>query len=239
MNLTVQRARTGMSAAAVGTIIVGAVLCSVLGFAAPAQAHNYVVASTPAENEVLTELPELFSVTTNSSLLELPGNEAAFAIQVSDEAGLYFGDGCVTIDGASIHSTAALGKPGDYTMVWQVISADGHPVSGEIAFEWAPTDSTQQSVGVATPPVCGVDVTGSEEQQPAPGDGAEGDGAERDGAEGGAPRDSVDEAAVSADASDVVWIAGALGAVAIAVIATVVVLRRTNDDQPEKSELVE
>ncbi len=144
MNPTAQRSRYRVAAAAaVGAIVVG----SVLGLAAPAQAHNYLVASTPEAGKALTELPELFSITTNAPLLELPGNEAAFAIQVSDEAGQYFGDGCVTVDGASLYTTPALGKPGAYTMVWQVISEDGHPVSGEIAFEWAPSDASQQSNG--------------------------------------------------------------------------------------------
>ena len=225
MNPTAQRSCSRV-AAAVGAIVVG----SVLGLAAPAQAHNYLVASTPESGEILTELPELFSITTNGSLLELPGNEAAFAIQVSNESGQYFGDGCVTVDGASLYTTPALGEPGAYTMVWQVISEDGHPVSGEIAFEWAPSDASQQSNGTGSPPECGGDPADPADpvgQESSPGDEAE-EGASAEGA----PVDA-------AETSDLVWIAGALGAVAITVVATILVVRRRSTDQPETTEKVE
>lgn len=123
--------------------------------ASPAHAHSYLVESTPAAGSVVTELPEMFSVTTNEQLLDLTGNADGFALQVIDSAGRYFGDGCLSVTGATLSAGASLGDAGDYRVIWQVVSEDGHPVSGEFAFTWLPTDAEQSSGGSAAPPVCG------------------------------------------------------------------------------------
>jgi|GEM_PF-878386 len=123
--------------------------------AAPASAHNYVVASTPHEGETLTALPEEFSVTTNDVLLDLAGDGGGFAIQVLDAAGNYYGDGCVSIRDESLSTVAALGEPGDYRMLWQLVSADGHTVSGEINFMWQPDADQVLSEALDAPPACG------------------------------------------------------------------------------------
>ena len=49
-------------ATALGGLVVAA---AVLGFAAPAQAHNYLVSSTPTEGSSLTEPPAEFCETAN------------------------------------------------------------------------------------------------------------------------------------------------------------------------------
>lgn len=138
-------------------VAIGAVLVagSVLAVAAPAQAHNYVVSTTPASGSVLTQLPAQFSVTTNDNLLNLAGEGNGFVLQIRDAGGAYYGDGCVTVQGATMSATAALGKPGNYTIAWQLISTDGHTVSDEIPFTWQP-DANQPapSAGSATPPDC-------------------------------------------------------------------------------------
>lgn len=114
---------------------------SVLGLAASAQAHNYVVASTQAQ-VVVTTLPSEFSVTTNAPLLTLGGSTDGFALQVVDSAGQYYGDGCIQVTGATISSGATLANRATTRWV-QVVSEDGHPVSGEIAFSWQPVDATR------------------------------------------------------------------------------------------------
>ena len=138
-------------------LLVGSVLIvgSVLGLAGPAQAHNYLTASTPEAGSTLTELPERFSITTNEALLDISGDGIGFAMQVSDNAGLFYGDGCLTVDGSSVHTPAALGEAGTYLMRWQIISADGHPISDEFEFQWRPTDAATPSVGASIAPNCG------------------------------------------------------------------------------------
>lgn len=178
----------------------GLAVVAVFAFAAPAVAHNYLVSSTPAAGETLTALPEHFSVTTNEPLLDLGGNGSGFGIEVIDSDGLYYGDGCVTVEGPTLYTVAALGEAGTYRFVYQVVSADGHSVSDEFTFEWAPEGEFAQSAGSPTPGDCN-------------GLYARGDGATQ-GAD-----------AASTDLSTVLWIGGALLAVGIAVGVTLVVLR--------------
>lgn len=138
---------------ALAALLAGA---AVLGAAAPAQAHSFIVGSTPAEGETLTALPEAFSVTANETLLDL-GGQGAFQLQIRDAAGSYYGDGCVDIVDATMSAVPAIGGSGDYWMLYQVVSADGHPVSGEIAFHWeAPVGFSPDPAHPAAP-VCGED----------------------------------------------------------------------------------
>jgi methionine-rich copper-binding protein CopC len=107
----------------------------VLAAAAPAAAHNYVVESTPAEGEVLTALPEAWEVVTNETMLY--ADDAVFGLWARDADGLFYGDGCVEVTGSRMSAAPVIGAPGDYTLVYALISADGHPLTGEIPFEWA------------------------------------------------------------------------------------------------------
>lgn len=175
--------------------------------AAPASAHNVVIETTPSAGETLTELPEQFSIVTNEPLLSLEGGNG-FALRIRDAAGLYYGDGCVRIVDATMSATPALGEPGDYTVLWQAVSADGHTIDGEIPFTWA---GEGDAVGVAAPPVCGAAAPGATATSPAtaePGPGPE------------APTAS------GIDLSTVLWIGGALLAVGIAVAIAIVLAGR-------------
>ena len=175
-------------------------LLAVLLTASPASAHNYLVDSTPTAGETLTALPEHFSVTTNEPLLDLGGDGSGFGIEIIDAAGLYYGDGCVTVEGPSVYTEPSIGEAGTYTLVYQVVSADGHTVSDEFTFDWAPGAEFAASAGSATPGDCnGLYARG-------------------DGADGPA-------AAASIDLGTVLWIGGALLAVGIAVVVTLIVLR--------------
>ncbi|MDO7882318.1 copper resistance CopC family protein [Salinibacterium soli] len=138
-----------------------ALVAASVAVALPASAHSYLVSSTPGDGEVLATLPAQFSVTANEPLLDLSGDASGFAIQVVDAAGAFYGDGCFVVSGSTLSMGASLGAPGDYRMYWQVISDDGHPVSGELAFSWT---GTGEATGLASPPVCGQDA----EPEPTP-----------------------------------------------------------------------
>lgn len=128
-----------------------------------AQAHNVLAASNPAADSTISTVPESFSITTNESLLDLSGDGNGFAIQVLDPAGLYYGDGCTVVADATLAMGATLGEAGVYRFLWQAVSADGHTISGEFAFTWAPAADAVISPGSPTPPVCGVPVEVPEE----------------------------------------------------------------------------
>lgn len=190
---------------AVGALTVATAL--VLAMAAPASAHNYLVASTPEENSTITEVPESFSVTTNEALLDLSGDGSGFAIEVTDTEGLYYGDGCVSIVDSTVAVGSSLGDAGEYRMLWQLVSADGHTVSGEVDFTWAPSTDAVTSPGAATAPDCG-------------GEGI------------AAPPEATTAPVVRGDANlaDVLWIGGAIAAVLVAGAATLFVSTRRRKD---------
>ena len=146
-------------------------LGSVVAVAGPAQAHNALVSSTPEAGSILTALPPEFSVTTNEDMLDTGDSVSAFVLQVVGDDGLYYGDGCVAVDGPTMSSAAALGPAGEYTLAWRVVSIDSHPVDGQFTFEWDPADETEITAGSSTPPECGVESAPAEEpaQEAAPG----------------------------------------------------------------------
>lgn len=122
---------------------------------APAPQHATVVETIPADGEAVAELPEYFAVTANEELVTL-GEGDANRLTVQDADGLFYGDGCFTIDGPTIQMASALGAPGAYTMTYQVVSADGHTIDGQVAFDWEPTDGQLQTEGAEQAPTCGV-----------------------------------------------------------------------------------
>jgi len=139
--------------------------------AAPAWAHDYLVDSTPAEGETLTELPDRFSVTANETLLDLQsdgsGGQGAFGLVIRDADGGYYGDGCVSVVDATMSTDPVLGDSGDYTMIWQIVSADGHPASGEIPFTWDAPDGFEPASAQDAAPECGEESAASPTSTPA------------------------------------------------------------------------
>ena len=179
--------------------------------AAPASAHNYLVSSSPEDGAVVTEQPSVISVTTNDAVLDLDGTGAGSAIQISgpSDASLYYGDGCVEVSGATAETSAELGEAGKYTVTWQVVSTDGHPISGTFTFDWQPAVGQTLAAGSATAPNCGV-----------AGDSA---------ADTEAAADSEPNAATTGGDTglgDAGWILAALGTIGIVVTVTLLVLRR-------------
>lgn len=145
-----QTHRTTLVAASVFTGLALVVLPAVA-----ANAHNYAVSTVPAAGSTLAQLPAEFIITTNEDLLDLGGASKGFAIEIMDAAGKFYGNGCVSVHGASMATAAAVGTPGPYTVIWQGVSIDGHIASAKITFTWQPSAQTTPSVGSATPPVCG------------------------------------------------------------------------------------
>ncbi|MDP9735840.1 MULTISPECIES: copper resistance CopC family protein [unclassified Curtobacterium] len=127
---------------------------AILGLAAPASAHNYLVSSTPKVGGTLTELPDRFDITTNDRLLAIGGSDSGFAFRVIGPDGRYHEDGCVSVDGPSMTTKAALGDSGKYEVEWQIVSADGHTVSDRYDFTWKAPAGFTPDRGTATPATC-------------------------------------------------------------------------------------
>ena len=188
------------------------VVAAALGWgAAPASAHNYEVGSVPTAGSVVTEQPGVFSVTTNDLLLDLGGTGAGSAMVITGpaDAPLFYGDGCATVSGATVETSAQLGAAGEYTVIWQTVSTDGHAISDEFTFDWQPAIAQVLADGAATAPTCGTQA-----------DAATTDSGTAPPADPGATTGG------EGSLTTVAWIGGTLGAVVLAVAVTLLILRR-------------
>lgn len=201
--------RIALAAAAIAAV-------GILGVATTASAHNFVVSTTPTEGETLTELPDRFDITTNDTLLDVTGNADAFVFDIIDADGLYYGDGCISVEGTAMYTDAALGEAGTYTIAYQLVSADGHSVSGQYDFEWAPAEGQPVSVGWDTPAECGVERTPEPSAEPS---------AEPTEEPSATPSEQPADSQDSAAADDWLWIGG-VAALVVAGVALLALLRR-------------
>lgn len=200
---------------------------ALLGPAGSAFAHNAVIDTTPDTGETLTDVPDAFSVTTNEAMLDVGGNAAGFGIQVTDADGLHYGDGCLTVDGDTVSMPATLGLAGDYTMTYQYVSADGHTLSDQLTFSYAPTGDAEVTLGSPEPLECGEAAPQPEPEVTEP--------AEETPVDAAPVEDAPEPVPTTESESDtVLWIVAALGGAVVlfALIATLAVLAARRRQAP-------
>lgn len=122
MTLTARTARL----AAVVALVVGATV----GLAGPALAHNVLTGSDPVDGAILTKAPSTITLT-----FDQPVQNFEPVMTVTGPNGNRFETGPPAILGnqASVPVNGA-GPVGGYTASYRVVSADGHPVTGEIHY---------------------------------------------------------------------------------------------------------
>ncbi|MFF8962066.1 copper resistance CopC/CopD family protein [Streptomyces globisporus] len=136
--------RRPLAAAALLATLVGLVFGLLLAGAGPASAHAALTGSDPADGAVVDTAPK--EVTLSFSEAIAVGDDS---IRVLDPSGKRadteaepkdLSEGSTVRYGVALHS----GLPdGTYTVAWQAISADSHPISGAFTFSiGAPSDTT-------------------------------------------------------------------------------------------------
>ncbi|WP_254775134.1 copper resistance CopC family protein [Microbacterium hydrocarbonoxydans] len=106
--------------------------------AAPAPAalaHDNLLDTVPGADETVTQLDDV-ALTFSGELIDF--SQASFA-QVQGPDGLFYESSCSTIDRNILTTPVALGEPGVYTVLWNAVSSDGHPISESFTFTYAPT----------------------------------------------------------------------------------------------------
>ena len=117
---------------ATGSLLVLAFLLMPLGIA---QAHEGLQRSVPAKGAVLTAAPASLRLTFTSA-----PNLRVTRLQLLDAATAVVELGALRIDSVRTVVADIRGalRPGAYTVTWQVVGADGHPVRGQFSFTIAP-----------------------------------------------------------------------------------------------------
>lgn len=101
-----------------------------VGTAGAAAAHNVLTSSDPADGAVLDTAPASVSLT-----FDQPVQDFEPVIAVTGPNGNRFDLGPVTVSGSTVGiDLAGAGPAGDYTVAYRVVSADGHPVTGQLGY---------------------------------------------------------------------------------------------------------
>jgi hypothetical protein len=109
------------------TVLAG--LGLVLGSPA-AQAHDQLISSSPQDGEHLASAPTAVRLEFAAEVLTIGA-----AVVVVDEDGQAWAAGEPTVDGPVVSVPLEPDMPdGAYQIRWRVVSSDGHPISGVVAF---------------------------------------------------------------------------------------------------------
>ncbi|MGW8483398.1 copper resistance CopC family protein [Microbacterium sp. NPDC055903] len=111
-----------------------------------ASAHDSLVASDPAADSTVETLPAQLTLTFSAALIDAPDSTA---VVVTSADGKTVSEGPAEIDGAVLTQTLNPegAAAGEYTVLWQMVSSDGHPTDGSFTF----TVTTGSAVSEPTP----------------------------------------------------------------------------------------
>ena len=168
--------------------------------AAPAAAHDELVASSPAPGERLADAPSEIALSFSSDVLTMG---AAVIVADADGRDWVIGDPIVEAGTVTVPVDGSMPDAG-YEVRWRVVSSDGHPISGLIPF----------TVGGGSPLVRTTDEPSPQATSPA---GA---------TSGGAASDQNQSTPQDQHATRVVLVGAAGAAIAVALFALVSLLRR-------------
>lgn len=149
------RTRTALRRFLIATV---ALLMAILGVMPAAQAHDYLVGSTPKPNSTITTAPNKVTLKFNDIVLTRP---APPQLSVRGPDGRYYETGCANVTDTSVVVPVRLGGAGKYTLTWRIVSADGHPVSNSISFTYRPKGRVTGATGITAPKACTVKAAGA------------------------------------------------------------------------------
>lgn len=128
------------------TVLVSTVVAGV-ALAGPAAAHNVLIASDPVDGAVLQQSPATVSLT-----FDQPVQDFEPIVTVVGPDGQRYESGAPVVAGTVVSTqVSALPAAGSYVIAYRVVSADGHPVQGELTFELAAVAPTTAAPTTAAP----------------------------------------------------------------------------------------
>jgi len=131
-------------------VVLGALVGALLaGVASPAFAHDELIGAAPAAGSEVEALPSEIVLTFSGVLIDEPG---ATEVVVTDAAGTDLTGGDPTLDGTRLTQPLEGSASGEVTVIWRVVSSDGHPVSDEYRFTVAGDGAAVAPTGVEPSP---------------------------------------------------------------------------------------
>lgn len=120
----------------VAVALAAALLCVVP--APPASAHDELLSSDPAESSVVETLPSRATLVLSGEVRKV--REVSVTGPDGDVA-----NGEATFRGNEVRQNLWAGPEGEYVLSYDVVSADGHQVTGEVHFEVGPVSGPTDS----------------------------------------------------------------------------------------------
>lgn len=160
-----RRLRAGLAAILLTLV---ATLGAAVVVASPASAHDELLSSDPAADATVDALPAQITLTFSGLISTEAG---ANQIAVTDASGASLVDGAPVVSDTVVTQKLTGEASGALTVLWKVVSSDGHPISGEYSFtvtgastptptpttsatpSASPTEAAQTPTETATPPV--------------------------------------------------------------------------------------
>jgi methionine-rich copper-binding protein CopC len=110
--------------------------------AAAAQAHDVIETTDPTNGSTVRTVPSKIGLTFNHTPIAIGS-----VVRVEDATGTDQTDGPVTIvDNQVTQAVKSEAPDGKYTVIWRVVSSDGHPIEGTFTF----TAGSASTPGTAT-----------------------------------------------------------------------------------------
>jgi methionine-rich copper-binding protein CopC len=133
--------------------LVALVGLALLGSAGPAVAHNELIGSDPPDGSTMATSPAQVRL-----IFDLPVKPGFSTVTVTGPNNSQWQAGPPAEAGAVVSAPVrALGPAGQYTIAYQVLSADGHPVRGVVRFTLTTAGS---GAAAASPAPSGTDRSG-------------------------------------------------------------------------------
>jgi methionine-rich copper-binding protein CopC len=184
-----------------------------VGFAGAASAHDVLISSSPADNATIATAPASVSFT-----FDQPVQNFDPVVSLIGPDGKQYATGTPSISGNVLSGIVNAGPAGRYTAAYRIVSADGHPVTGEIHFTLAGDGGGTPSGNAGSPPAPVAGGTGSSGAAVAP-------------SVAGSTTAAPATGGTSSGLSAWLWIGLIIAAIVIAV-AAVLLLRRPGRPDP-------
>jgi methionine-rich copper-binding protein CopC len=150
-------------AALLGALLIAFV--AAVATASPAHAHDELLGSDPAANATIDALPGQLTLTFSA---EIADDEGASVVEVTDAAGTALASGTPTVRDNLVTQALSGEASGAVTVLWKVVSSDGHPISGEFSFTVTGAPTPTATPTETTAPTPSATATPSETATPTP-----------------------------------------------------------------------
>jgi methionine-rich copper-binding protein CopC len=130
--------------------VLGVACLALLGLATPASAHNSLIGSTPIDGVTMESGPDQIELKFDQPVQMGQGLNSIAVIGPNNDH--WEGGPPEVASNVVTAPVRPLGPAGAYKVGWRILSADGHPVSGELTF-------TLATAGNGTPAPAGQQAT--------------------------------------------------------------------------------